>query len=185
MSTHDRPTRVAHEFQRELSAVLARGLKDPRVTGFVTVTGAKMGPDLKDITVYVSVQVPGKTSVAVNEPPGQNALLGPLSALVLYDVPSDSGSTPSWSSLAIGGGARVNKHLSASVAWNTGSVIDGGVVGRLRTAVPGLDVCVPAFNLSTLLATAPKILLNYQSDDYHQEKIKMNLLDKVTDSFYF
>jgi ribosome-binding factor A len=55
MSTHDRPTRVAHEFQRELSAVLARGLKDPRVTGFITVTGAKMGPDLKDITVYVSV----------------------------------------------------------------------------------------------------------------------------------
>jgi ribosome-binding factor A len=55
MSTHDRPARVAHEFQRELSAVLARGLKDPRITGFITVTGAKMGSDLKDITVYVSV----------------------------------------------------------------------------------------------------------------------------------
>jgi ribosome-binding factor A len=55
MSTHARPTRVAHEFQRELSVILARGLKDPRVTGFITVTGAKMGPDLKDITVYVSV----------------------------------------------------------------------------------------------------------------------------------
>jgi ribosome-binding factor A len=52
VSTHDRPTRVAHEFQRELSAVLGRGLKDPRVTGFITVTGAKMGPDL---TVDVSV----------------------------------------------------------------------------------------------------------------------------------
>lgn len=55
MSTHDRPARVAHEFQRELSAVLSRGLKDPRITGFITVTGAKMGADLKDITVYVSV----------------------------------------------------------------------------------------------------------------------------------
>jgi len=55
MSTHDRPQRVAHEFQHELSAVLARGLKDPRITGFITVTGAKMGPDLKDVTVYVSV----------------------------------------------------------------------------------------------------------------------------------
>ena len=55
MSTHDRATRVAHEFQRELSEVLARGLKDPRVTGFITVTGAKMPPDLKDITVYVSI----------------------------------------------------------------------------------------------------------------------------------
>ncbi len=55
MSTHDRPARVAHEFQRELSEVLARGLKDPRLGAFITVTGAKMGPDLKDITVYVSV----------------------------------------------------------------------------------------------------------------------------------
>jgi len=55
MSTHDRPARVAHEFQRELGEVLARGLKDPRITGFITVTGAKMAPDLKDVTVYVSV----------------------------------------------------------------------------------------------------------------------------------
>ncbi len=55
MATHDRAARVAHEFQRELGEVLARGLKDPRVTGFITVTGAKMPPDLKDITVYVSI----------------------------------------------------------------------------------------------------------------------------------
>ncbi len=55
MSTHDRAARVAHEFQRELGELLARGLKDPRITGFITVTGAKMPPDLKDITVYVSV----------------------------------------------------------------------------------------------------------------------------------
>lgn len=55
MSTHDRPARVAHEFQRELSAVLARGLKDPRVTGMVTVTGAKMSPDLKEVVAYVSI----------------------------------------------------------------------------------------------------------------------------------
>jgi ribosome-binding factor A len=55
MSTHERPARVAHEFQRELGEVLARGLKDPRITGFITVTGAKMSPDLKEVTVYVSV----------------------------------------------------------------------------------------------------------------------------------
>lgn len=55
MSTHDRAARVAHEFQRELGELLARGLKDPRITGFITVTGAKMPPDLKDITVYVSI----------------------------------------------------------------------------------------------------------------------------------
>jgi len=61
MSTHDRPARVAHEFQRELSEVLSRGLKDPRITGFITVTGAKMGPDLKDVTVYVSIHGDEKT----------------------------------------------------------------------------------------------------------------------------
>jgi ribosome-binding factor A len=55
MTTHSRPARVAEEFRQELGALLARGLKDPRVTGFITVTGAKMGPDLKDITVYVSI----------------------------------------------------------------------------------------------------------------------------------
>jgi ribosome-binding factor A len=52
---HDRPARVAEEFQHEISALLARGLKDPRITGFVTITGAKMSPDLKEATVFVSV----------------------------------------------------------------------------------------------------------------------------------
>ena len=55
MTTHDRPARVAHEFQREMGALIARGLKDPRITGFITVTGAKMSPDLKQVTVYLSI----------------------------------------------------------------------------------------------------------------------------------
>jgi ribosome-binding factor A len=55
VSTHNRPTRVAEEFRRGLADVLARGLKDPRITGFVTVTGAKMSPDLREVTVYVSI----------------------------------------------------------------------------------------------------------------------------------
>ncbi|MGC3997406.1 MAG: 30S ribosome-binding factor RbfA [Anaeromyxobacter sp.] len=55
MATHNRPARVAEEFRQELSARIARGLKDPRITGFVTVTGAKMAPDLKEITVYLSI----------------------------------------------------------------------------------------------------------------------------------
>ena len=59
MPAHDRPTRVAEEFRRELSALLARGLKDPRVTGFITVTGAKMSPDLREATAYVSVHADG------------------------------------------------------------------------------------------------------------------------------
>src|SRR6266540_1551198 len=38
-----------------LGDLLAHGLKDPRITGFITVTGAKMAPDLKEVTVYVSI----------------------------------------------------------------------------------------------------------------------------------
>ncbi len=58
MTSHSRPARVAEEFRQELSAILARGLKDPRITGFVTVTGAKMSPDLKEAAVYVSIHAP-------------------------------------------------------------------------------------------------------------------------------
>jgi ribosome-binding factor A len=53
--TTNRPARVAEEFRHELSAILARGIKDPRVTGFVTITGSKMSPDLKEVTVYLSI----------------------------------------------------------------------------------------------------------------------------------
>jgi ribosome-binding factor A len=60
MSSHGRPARIAEEFRHELGNVLARGIKDPRVTGFVTVTGAKMSPDLKEITVYVSIHAEEK-----------------------------------------------------------------------------------------------------------------------------
>lgn len=55
MTMPDRPARVAEEFRHELSALIARGLKDPRITGFVTVTGAKMSPDLKEVAVWVSI----------------------------------------------------------------------------------------------------------------------------------
>lgn len=33
-------------------------------------------------------------------------------------------------------------------------------------AVPGSDIAVPAFNLTTLLDTAPKVMFNLQADDY-------------------
>jgi len=54
-SGQNRPARVASEFAHELGIVLAKGLKDPRITGLVTVTGAKMAPDLRDVTAYVSI----------------------------------------------------------------------------------------------------------------------------------
>ena len=54
MSTHNRPERVAQEIQQLLGAIFARGLRDPRI-GFVTITGCKLSPDLRDARVYWAV----------------------------------------------------------------------------------------------------------------------------------
>jgi ribosome-binding factor A len=50
-----RPDRVAEAVREEIATVLAAGVKDPRVTGLVTVTGVEMSRDLGQATVYVSV----------------------------------------------------------------------------------------------------------------------------------
>ncbi|HET6436781.1 MAG TPA: 30S ribosome-binding factor RbfA [Anaeromyxobacter sp.] len=59
MAAHNRPARIAEELRQELSSLITRGLKDPRITGLVTVTGAKVSIDLKEATAYVSVHAEG------------------------------------------------------------------------------------------------------------------------------
>jgi ribosome-binding factor A len=54
MSTHNRPDRVAQLMQQLLGELFARGMRDPRI-GFVTITGVKMSPDLRDARVYWAV----------------------------------------------------------------------------------------------------------------------------------
>lgn len=49
-----RVSRVEEVCKEELSEILIRELKDPRI-GFVTITGVKMTSDLKHAQVYVSV----------------------------------------------------------------------------------------------------------------------------------
>lgn len=49
-----RIARVEHLLQRELSGIIQRELKDPRV-GFVTVTGMKVSADLRHAKAYVSI----------------------------------------------------------------------------------------------------------------------------------
>ena len=46
MATHSRGERVAELIQQEISQLLIRGLKDPRI-GLLTITGAKVSPDLR------------------------------------------------------------------------------------------------------------------------------------------
>lgn len=49
-----RPERVGEMIRFEISELLIRGLRDPRI-GLTTVTQVKMSPDLKLAKVYVSV----------------------------------------------------------------------------------------------------------------------------------
>lgn len=50
---HDRPQRVGQLIQEELGRLTTRGFKDPRI-GFVTFTGVKVSPDLREAVVYWS-----------------------------------------------------------------------------------------------------------------------------------
>ena len=48
-------TRVNQEVQRELSMLIARELKDPRIHPMTSVVHAEVSPDLKTAKIYISV----------------------------------------------------------------------------------------------------------------------------------
>jgi ribosome-binding factor A len=50
-----RPERVAERIKREAADVLENRVRDPRVTGMVSVTDVEVTPDLSFARVYVSV----------------------------------------------------------------------------------------------------------------------------------
>lgn len=50
-----RTDRVAEAVREEVAAFLARDARDPRIKGFVTVTGVDMSRDLRHATVFVSI----------------------------------------------------------------------------------------------------------------------------------
>ncbi len=50
----NRTGRVNEEVQRELAALIPT-VKDPRVTGMISVTAAEVSPDLKYAKIYVSI----------------------------------------------------------------------------------------------------------------------------------
>jgi ribosome-binding factor A len=53
--TNRRPDRVAEAIREEVATFLAEGVKDPRVVGFVTVTGVDVTRDLRRAKVHVSI----------------------------------------------------------------------------------------------------------------------------------
>ncbi len=48
-------TRVNTEVQKELSRILQRGVKDPRIAPWTSVVAVETAPDLKTCKVYISV----------------------------------------------------------------------------------------------------------------------------------
>lgn len=47
--------RINREFQRELSVLISREVKDPRISPMTSVVSVEVAPDLKTSKVYVSV----------------------------------------------------------------------------------------------------------------------------------
>ena len=55
MAKHQRSDRVAEAIREEAASFLAEGVKDPRVTAMVTVTGVALTRDLRHAKIFVSV----------------------------------------------------------------------------------------------------------------------------------
>lgn len=62
-----RTEQIAAEIQRSVQAVLDRGLQDPRVSGaLLTVTGVRVGADLRNATVMISVMPEAREDLAMH-----------------------------------------------------------------------------------------------------------------------
>ena len=78
-------TRINSEVQRELSSIISRELKDPRIHPMTTVVSVEVTPDLKYCKAYISVlgneeaakdTIQGlKSAVDLSAPSLQNALI--------------------------------------------------------------------------------------------------------------
>ncbi len=54
MLPYKRSQRVSHLLKKEISEIISRRIKDPRL-GFLTVTDVEVAPDLKNAKVFISV----------------------------------------------------------------------------------------------------------------------------------
>jgi ribosome-binding factor A len=67
-----RAERLAEAIRTEVATFLRDGAKDPRIVGFVTVTGADVTRDLRRATVFVSVMGTGTETASTID--GLNSL---------------------------------------------------------------------------------------------------------------
>ena len=70
-STPKRPFKVASQIQRDVTELIARELKDPRV-GMVTLQGVEVTPDYAHAKVFFSLLIgdPVETQAALNQAAG-------------------------------------------------------------------------------------------------------------------
>ena len=54
MAKH-RAGRINEEMKKEISAIVMNGLKDPRITAMITITGVEVTSDLSYAKVYTSI----------------------------------------------------------------------------------------------------------------------------------
>ena len=54
-NNNNRMGRIGEEYKKELSQIIDRDLKDPSITGMISVTKVKVSGDLKYAKVYVSM----------------------------------------------------------------------------------------------------------------------------------
>ena len=52
---NNRLARITEEYKKELSQIIGYELKNPNVTGLISVTKVKVTPDLKFAKIYVSI----------------------------------------------------------------------------------------------------------------------------------
>jgi ribosome-binding factor A len=80
MADNRRPDRVAEAIREEIANFLASDVKDPRITGMVTVTAVEVTRDLRNAVVFVSVM--GSESTRASTFEGLNSVAGHLRAHV-------------------------------------------------------------------------------------------------------
>ena len=87
-ATPNRAFKVADQIQRDLTELIARELKDPRV-GMVTIQAVEVTPDYAHAKVYFSLLVgdPAETTEALNQAAGflRNGL---FKRLAIHTVPT-------------------------------------------------------------------------------------------------
>ena len=87
-TTPNRSYRVADQIQRDLTELIARELKDPRV-GMVTLQGVEVTPDYAHAKVYFSLLTgdPEQTELALNQAAGF-LRIGLFKRLHIHTVPT-------------------------------------------------------------------------------------------------